>query len=163
MILVTGSSGHLGEAICRVLKKNRVDHFGLDIKEGEFTTKIGSISDRQFVSEVVKNTDYILHTATLHKPHVVTHSKQDFIDTNIAGTLNLLEAAILHGVEGIIYTSTTSTFGDMLTPKNNEPAIWVDEKVIPKPKNIYGVTKTGYRRCCISSYSCNGKSKEAWF
>ena len=41
-ILVTGSSGHLGEAICRVLKKRAIDYIGIDIKEGAFTNKIGS-------------------------------------------------------------------------------------------------------------------------
>jgi len=152
MILVTGSSGYLGEAICRTLKKNHIEFLGIDIKEGEFTTRTGSISERLFVSEVVENTDYILHTATLHKPHVATHTKQDFIDTNITGTLNLLEEAKLNGVKGIIYTSTTSTFGDMLTPENNEPAIWIDEKVQPKPKNIYGVTKTAAEDICQLFY-----------
>ena len=42
----------------------------------------------------VKGVRAVLHTATLHKPHVATHSMQDFVDTNITGTLNLLEAAI---------------------------------------------------------------------
>ena len=47
-ILVTGSSGHLGEAICQTLKKNAIPFTGIDIKEGEFTTDLGSISDRLF-------------------------------------------------------------------------------------------------------------------
>jgi nucleoside-diphosphate-sugar epimerase len=38
----------------------------------------------------MRNVDAIVHTATLHKPHVVTHRRQDFIDTNVTGTLNLL-------------------------------------------------------------------------
>lgn len=50
-ILVTGSSGHLGEAICRTLRKKDVDFVGIDIKEGNFTTNIGSISDRDFLKK----------------------------------------------------------------------------------------------------------------
>jgi len=152
MILITGSSGHLGEAICRTLKKNEINFLGIDIKQGEYTSRIGSITDREFVKSVVENCDFILHTASLHKPHVVTHSKQDFIDVNIGGTLNLLEEAKRQSIKGFIYTSTTSTFGDMLTPKTNEPAIWIDEKVVPKPKNIYGVTKTAAEDMCQLFY-----------
>ncbi len=39
----------------------------------------------------------MFHAATLHKPHVATHSRQDFVDTNIIGTLNLLEEAVTAG------------------------------------------------------------------
>lgn len=151
-ILVTGSSGHLGEAICRKLRRKQIDFLGIDIKRGEFTNKIDSILERKLVKEVVKDIDFILHTATLHKPHVATHSKQDFVNVNIIGTLNILEEAKLNGVKGFIYTSTTSTFGDMLTPKKNEPAIWIDEEVKPKPKNIYGVTKTAAEDMCQLFY-----------
>ena len=151
-ILVTGSSGHLGNAICQILKKNQIDYLGIDLKEGEFTTKIGSICDRAFVKDVIKNIDYILHTATLHKPHIATHSNQDFIDTNVSGTLNLLEEAKDNGVNGIIYTSTTSTFGDMLTPQENEPAIWISEDTRSIPKNIYGVTKNAAEDLCQLFY-----------
>ena len=41
----------------------------------------------------------MFHAATLHKPHVATHARQEFIDTNITGTLNLLETAAAAGVQ----------------------------------------------------------------
>ncbi|OJJ14851.1 NAD-dependent epimerase [marine bacterium AO1-C] len=151
-VLVTGSTGHLGEAICRTLKKQETDFIGIDIKEGPMTTIIGSISDRAFVQKAMKGIDYVLHTATLHKPHVATHSKQDFIDVNITGTLNLLEEAKANGAKGFIFTSTTSTFGDILTPAENEPAVWVTEDTVPVPKNIYGVTKTAAEDLCQLFY-----------
>ena len=40
----------------------------------------------------------VLHAATLHKPHVATHARQAFVDVNVTGTLNLLEAAVANGV-----------------------------------------------------------------
>ncbi|ELR71166.1 UDP-glucose 4-epimerase [Fulvivirga imtechensis AK7] len=148
-ILVTGSSGHLGEAIIKVLKDADKSFVGVDIKPSEFTTHVGSITDRTFVGEVIaEGVDYILHTATLHKPHVATHSNQDFVDVNITGTLNLLEEARRNNVKAFIYTSTTSTFGDMLTPKAGEPAIWVTEETRSIPKNIYGVTKSAAEDLC---------------
>jgi UDP-glucose 4-epimerase len=111
-ILITGSSGHLGEALVRTLRDMEHDVVGLDIIESPFTTHVGSISDRACVRRCMAGAEVILHAATLHKPHVATHSRQDFIDTNITGTLTLLEEAVAAGVRSFIYTSTTSVFGD---------------------------------------------------
>lgn len=93
-ILVTGSAGHLGEALMRTLRASGDNPIGLDILKSDFTDCVGSIADRAFVRECVTECDAIVHTATLHKPHVGTHSRQDFVDTNISGTLNLLEEAV---------------------------------------------------------------------
>src|SRR5262249_15598094 len=87
-------------------------------------------------------------TATLHKPHVATHTRQDFIDTNITGTLNLLEEAVLANVRAFIFTSTTSTFGHALVPPPGAPAAWGTEDITPVPRNIYGVTKTTAHDIC---------------
>ena len=83
----------------------------------------------------------VLHAATLHKPHVGTHAAQDFVDTNVWGTLALLEAATAAGVEAFVFTSTTSAFGSALTPAPGAPAAWITEDVAPVPRNIYGTTK----------------------
>ena len=148
-ILITGSSGHLGEAIIRKLKDTQYSYIGADLNPSPFTTHVGSIVDRGFVREAVKEADYIIHTATLHKPHVATHTPQDFVDTNITGTLNLLEEALLSGrVKAFIFTSTTSTFGDALTPPRGEPAVWVTEQTRSVPRNIYGVTKNAAEDLC---------------
>src|SRR6266567_4562912 len=96
----------------------------------------------------MRGVDAVLHAATLHKPHVVTHSRQDFVDTNITGTLNLLEEATSAGVAAFVFTSTTSAFGRALTPPPGAPAAWVTEDVRPVPKNIYGVTKVAAEDLC---------------
>ncbi|MEH6305281.1 NAD(P)-dependent oxidoreductase [Olivibacter sp. CPCC 100613] len=147
-ILVTGSSGHLGEALVRTLRN--MDHraIGLDLLPSPFTDLVGSITNRSFVKEAMKDVEAILHTATLHKPHIETHSYQQFIDVNITGTLYLLEEAVAAGVKSFVYTSTTSTFGDALVPKKDCPAVWINEEVKPIPKNIYGVTKTSAEDLC---------------
>jgi nucleoside-diphosphate-sugar epimerase len=92
--------------------------------------------------------EVVLHAATLHKPHVATHGRQDFIDTNVTGTLNLLEEAVAAGAKSFVYTSTTSVFGDALVPPAGAPAAWVTEDVVPVPKNIYGVTKAAAEDLC---------------
>jgi UDP-glucose 4-epimerase len=147
-ILVTGSAGHLGEGLMRTLPLAGYRAIGLDLKNSPFTQRIGSIADRRFVKACMHGVDAVVHTATLHKPHVVTHARQDFIDTNISGTLNLLEEAVSAGVGAFIFTSTTSVFGRALTPSSGAPAAWITEDVVPVPKNIYGVTKLAAENLC---------------
>jgi len=147
-IMVTGSSGHLGEALVRTLRDKNYEVIGLDILPSEFTNELGSIVDRQFVNRCMESVDAVIHTATLHKPHVITHSRQSFVDTNITGTLNLLEEAVYAGVGSFIFTSTTSVFGSALTPPPQSPAAWVTEEVRPVPRNIYGVTKAAAEDIC---------------
>ncbi|UQA56843.1 NAD-dependent epimerase/dehydratase family protein [Polyangium aurulentum] len=147
-ILVTGSAGHLGEALVRSLRAGGRSALGVDIKPSPFTDRVGSISDRAFVEQCMGGVRAVVHAATLHKPHVATHSNQAFLDTNVTGTLALLEAAVAAGVEVFVFTSTTSTFGAALTPAPGEPAAWVTEGVVPVPKNIYGVTKVAAESLC---------------
>lgn len=147
-VLVTGSAGHLGEALMRTLRSQSRAAVGVDIKASPFTDRVGSITDRAFVRESMRGVGTVMHAATLHKPHIATHTKQDFIDTNITGTLVLLEEAAAAGVARFIYTSTTSTFGAALTPAADEPAAWVTEEVVPVARNIYGVTKLAAEGLC---------------
>jgi nucleoside-diphosphate-sugar epimerase len=146
--LVTGSSGHLGEGLVRTLRELGHDVVGLDVLGGEYTSLVGSIVDRGLVARAMAGVTHVLHAATLHKPHVATHGRQEFIDTNVTGTLNLLEEAVAAGVRSFVYTSTTSVFGDALTPAPGEPAAWITEDVTPIPKNIYGVTKSAAEDLC---------------
>jgi UDP-glucose 4-epimerase len=147
-ILVTGSAGHLGEALVRQLRAEGRDVRGIDIKPSAFTDHVGSIADEGFVRDAMAGATGVIHSATLHKPHVATHSKRQFVDTNVAGTVALLEAAVAHGVGAFVFTSTTSAFGAALSPAPGEPAAWIDEGVTPIPKNIYGATKIAAEGMC---------------
>jgi UDP-glucose 4-epimerase len=147
-ILVTGSSGHLGEALMRTLANGPHEAIGVDVLGSPFTNVVGSIADREIVDACMQGVDAVLHTATLHKPHVATHRRQDFVDTNVTGTLNLLEAAVANRVRSFVFTSTTSTFGDALTPPRGTPAAWITEDIVPIPKNIYGATKVAAEDLC---------------
>lgn len=147
-ILVTGSAGHLGEALVRQLRAEGREVRGIDIKPSAFTDHVGSIADEAFVGDAMAGVTGVIHSATLHKPHVATHSKRQFVDTNVAGTVALLEAAVAHGVKAFVFTSTTSAFGAALSPAPGEPAAWIDETVVPIPKNIYGATKIAAEGMC---------------
>ncbi|HSX62109.1 MAG TPA: NAD(P)-dependent oxidoreductase [Tahibacter sp.] len=147
-IVVTGSSGHLGEALMRSLRASGDEAIGLDRLASPFTDRIGSLVDAGFVHDTLAGADAVLHTATLHKPHVATHTRQEFVDSNVTGTLNVLEACVAHRVKSLVFTSTTSAFGAALTPPPGEPAAWIDETVRHVPKNIYGVTKIAAEDLC---------------
>jgi UDP-glucose 4-epimerase len=147
-ILVTGSSGHLGEALVRVLAAAGHEPVGLDLLPSPFTAITGSIGDPDVVRAALRGVQGVIHTATLHKPHVLTHTRSDFVATNVQGTLNLLEAAVEEGVASFVMTSSTSVFGAALSPPPGAPAAWVDEALQPVPKNIYGVTKLAAEGLC---------------
>jgi UDP-glucose 4-epimerase len=147
-ILVTGSAGHLGEALVRTLRRSGHDVVGLDRAASAHTDVVASITDRPAVRSAVTGADAVVHTATLHKPHVASHSRQAFVDTNVTGTLILLEEAVAAGVGAFVHTSTTSAFGRALSPADGEPAAWITEDVVAKPRNIYGATKVAAEDLC---------------
>lgn len=147
-VLVTGSAGHLGEALVRTFRSAGRSVCGLDLLPSPFTDVVGSITERAVVHEAMRGASAVLHAATLHKPHVDTHGRQAFVDVNLTGTLNLLEEAAAAGVAAFVFTSTTSVFGDALIPPPGAPAAWITEDVRPVPKNIYGVTKAAAEDLC---------------
>jgi UDP-glucose 4-epimerase len=154
-VLVTGSAGHLGEALVRVLRDAGRDVAGLDVLASPFTTTVGSITDRATVRRSLAGVGAVLHAAALHKPHVGSHSRQDFVETNVTGTLTLLEEAAAAG-GSFVFTSTTSAFGRALTPAPGAPAAWITEEVTPLPRNIYGVTKTAAEDLCLLIHAAHG-------
>src|SRR5262249_36695957 len=147
-VLVTGSSGHLGEGLVRTLQDTPHQVAGLDRVVSPYTVHVGSVADREFVRRCVRGADAVIHAATLHTPHLASHARQEFLDTNVTGTLHLLEEAVAAGVAAFVFTSTTSAFGRALTPPPGAPAAWVTEDVRPVPKNIYGVTKAAAEDLC---------------
>jgi UDP-glucose 4-epimerase len=155
-ILVTGSSGHLGEALVTVLSDAGHDVAGLDVLPSPTTTLTGSVADRGLVRRALRGADAVVHSATLHKPHVGTHGWDEFIETNVAGTMTLLEEAVAAGVGRFVFTSTTSAFGRALTPAAGEPAAWITEDVRPVPRNIYGVTKVAAEDLCELAHREHG-------
>lgn len=147
-ILLTGSSGHLGVALGWLLRSDGHDVIGVDLRADTGTDLVGSITDRNFVRAALVDVDAVLHTATLHKPHIESHSRQDFVDANITGTLTLLEESVAAGVGRFVFTSTTSGFGRALTPPPGAPAAWITEDVRPQPRNIYGASKIAAEEIC---------------
>lgn len=154
-ILVTGSSGKLGKEIVRLLKINNYNVLGIDLLKGETTDEIVDIRDSNVIIELTKDIDAIIHTAALHGKHTdLNYSRDKFIDTNINGTNNLLSASIENGITKFLYTSTTSIYGTAMV--NNKQAVWVDEKLIPEPRDIYDITKLTCELLCKDYFDKEG-------
>src|SRR5215831_19020915 len=154
--LVTGSAGHLGEALVRTLRAAGRQVRGVDRLASPTTDVVGSITDPAIVERCMDGVRDVMHAATLHKPHVASHSQQAFVDVNITGTLQLLEAAVRARVRSFLFTSTTSVFGDALVPPAGAPAAWITEDVVPVAKNIYGVTKLAAEELCALAHRNQG-------
>jgi UDP-glucose 4-epimerase len=148
-VLITGSSGHLDEALVRTRRALGNTTVGVDLAASPYTDVVASIATSGVAERLMEGVDGVFHSATLHKPHVATHSKAQFVETNSSGTLALLEAARQEQVGFFVFTSTTSVFGDALRPAPGEPAAWITEEVTPRAKNICGATKLAAEDLCL--------------
>src|SRR5215469_4012254 len=111
-ILVTGSSGWLGQTLVPRLSEDGHQVIGLDPVPSPNTQVVGTVADRELVRRAIRDfePDAIVHSAALHKPNIETHPASDFVAVNVEGTLNLLEEAVAprSRVDRFIFTSTTS-------------------------------------------------------
>lgn len=146
-ILVTGTSGQIGSVIASMLSKNHAV-IGIDLAPGKYTTHEGDIANRDFIFSVTQDIDSVIHTSSLHAPHLKEYPAESFVKTNIDGTRNLLEASIKNKVSRFVYTSTTSLYGHAMNP--DKAAVWVTEDLIPQPRDIYDVTKIAAEDLCRS-------------
>ncbi|MGF7079710.1 NAD-dependent epimerase/dehydratase family protein [Mucilaginibacter sp. UYCu711] len=146
-VLVTGSGGQLGSITVKQLRSCGHEVVGLDIILSETTDQFADIRDKNRMMEVIKGFDAIIHTAAVHGKHYdLNYSRESFIDINIYGTLNLLNAAVHHGVGKFLYVSTTSIYGSsMIDP---DQAVWVDEQLADCPRDIYDITKQTAEQLC---------------
>jgi UDP-glucose 4-epimerase len=146
-VLVTGSSGRLGAVTVSHLRAFGHQVTGIDIIPAETTDKLVDILNKETVLTSTRNIDVIIHTAAIHGKHYeLNYPREAFIDVNIYGTLNLLNACIANGVQKMLYTSTTSIYGDAMV--NDNRAVWVDEELAIKPRDIYDITKQTAEQLC---------------
>ncbi len=151
-VLLTGSSGWLGRHLAPLLRAAGHAVTGLDPAAGAETQVTGSVADRDLVRALFEEHrfDAVIHGGGLHKPDIVRYPTQAFVDVNVTGTLNLLEAAVAHKVQRFVFTSTTSLMISALIRSGTaDRAIWLDEGFSPlAPRNIYGITKLAAEQLC---------------
>jgi UDP-glucose 4-epimerase len=146
-ILVTGSSGQLGSAIATLLKDKNYEVIGIDVVPSSTTDALIDIRDAEAVNNIAIGFDAIIHTAAIHGKHYeLNYPREEFIKTNIDGTCNLLNACVQNGIKKFLYTSTTSIYGKSMVNENQ--AVWVDETLLPNPRDIYDITKLTAELLC---------------
>ena len=126
-ILITGADGFIGSHLTEVLVRQGynvrafalynsfnswgwLDHCAPDVK-GRFEVFAGDIRDPHGVKEAMKGCDVVLHLAALIAIPYSYHSPDTYVDTNVKGTLNILQAARELGVKRIVHTSTSEVYG----------------------------------------------------
>lgn len=152
-VVLSGSSGWLGRWLAPMLRAQGHQVTGVDPAPGPHTQVVGSVHERGVVERAFKaagRVDAVIHAGALHKPDIVRHPPQAFIDVNVTGTQNLLQAASAAGASRFVFTSTTSL---MITQQLREAthgnALWLDESAAPlAPRNIYGATKLAAEALC---------------
>ncbi|OQW48110.1 MAG: oxidoreductase [Proteobacteria bacterium SG_bin6] len=151
-LLLTGSSGWLGRHVVQALAGAGHEVIGLDPVPGPATEVLGSVADRDLIDRLFAKHrfDGVVHSGALHQPDIARHPAQAFVDVNVTGTLNLLEAALRHGVRRFVMTSTTSLMISAdIAAGQGERAAWLDEHHAPlNPRNIYGITKLAAEQLC---------------
>ena len=126
-ILVTGADGFIGSHLIESLVRQGhsvraftlynsfntwgwLDHCAADVK-GKFEVFSGDIRDPNGVKQAMKDCDSVLHLAALIAIPFSYHSPDTYVDTNIKGTLNILQAARELGVRRVVHTSTSEVYG----------------------------------------------------
>ncbi len=126
-ILITGADGFIGSNLTETLVRQGydvrafvlynsfnswgwLDHCGADVK-GRFEVFAGDIRDPNGVRQAMKGCDAVLHLAALIAIPYSYHSPDTYIDTNIKGTLNVLQAARDLGCRRVVHTSTSEVYG----------------------------------------------------
>ncbi|MDP9096961.1 MAG: SDR family NAD(P)-dependent oxidoreductase [Pseudomonadota bacterium] len=130
-VLVTGADGFIGSHLTERLAAagatvtalacyNSFDSYGWldDLPyEARATLKLrrGDVRDSDFVREIVHGQDIVFHLAALIAIPYSYSAPRSYIETNVLGTLNVLQAARDHGVRRVVHTSTSEVYGSAIT------------------------------------------------
>ena len=150
-ILITGADGFIGSHLVEKLAKKKnfkifalvqynslgsngwLENIDLKIRR-KINIVSGDIRDKKFVNTLTRNKDIICHLAALISIPYSYYSPYAYVDTNINGTLNLLESSLENNVKKFIHTSTSEVYGNaQFTP--------IDEKHPINAQSPYAATK----------------------
>ncbi len=160
-ILVTGAEGFIGSHLTELLVKEGydvramvqynsfnnwgwIDTFDKEIKD-KLDIFLGDVRDPNGVKVAMKDCDAVFHLAALIAIPYSYHSPDMYVDTNIKGTLNILQAARDLGTERILVTSTSEVYG-------TAQYVPIDEKHPYQGQSPYSATKIGADRLAESFY-----------
>lgn len=160
-VLVTGAAGFIGSHVTEALVKkgcsvraythynSRNDWGNIELLSPEIRKNVevitGDIADPFAVRKAVKGCDVVFHLAALIAIPYSYLAPQTYVSTNVTGTLNVMEASLQEGVQKIVHTSTSETYGTALyTP--------IDEKHPLQGQSPYSASKIGADKIAESFY-----------
>jgi UDP-glucuronate 4-epimerase len=137
-VLLTGAAGLVGRSVATRLRKEGVDHVGIDIAGGcvdGMDVSQCDVRDVHRLNEIAltQKPMAIIHCGAYSGPMLGRDNPAAVIAVNVGGTANLLEIARLHGIKRFVFCSSVSAVGPTVGP--------VDEKVRLVPTTVYGATK----------------------
>lgn len=160
---VTGADGFIGSHLVEQLLKsgyrvkalsqyNSFNYWGWleDIPTNSKLEVItGDIRDAHFCKKMIKDVDVVFHLAALIAIPYSYVAPESYVDTNIKGTLNVLEGARENGNIRVIHTSTSEVYG-------TAQYVPIDEKHPKQPQSPYSATKIGADAMALSFYNAFG-------
>ncbi len=161
-VVVTGADGFIGSHLTEALlargyrvralaQYNSFNNWGWleGISHPALEIVCGDVRDPNFCREISRGAGTVFHLAALIAIPYSYVAPDSYVDTNIKGTLNMLQAARDEGVERIIVTSTSEVYGTaMYVP--------IDEKHPRQPQSPYSATKIGADALAMSFYNAFG-------
>ena len=143
-VVVTGGAGFIGSHIVEYwLEQDAEVHILDNFRSGrrenvELFPKVvlqeGSITDRDFVFDTLKDADYVHHLAAMISVPESMDKPIECVDINVNGLVNILDAAREYGIKKVVHSSSAAVYGDNpVSPKTVE--------MRPGPKSPYGITK----------------------
>lgn len=141
-VLVTGGCGFIGSHIVDRLVEEGADVRVIDNVSTGFEKNLNKkarfyqcdIKEPKSLTEPFKGVEYVFHTAALARIQPSIKDPKTTFDANAVGTLNVLVAARDAGVKRVIYSASSSVYGD-------QPSLPLTEDMTPHPKNIYALSK----------------------
>ncbi|MEM0381575.1 MAG: NAD-dependent epimerase/dehydratase family protein [Nitrososphaerota archaeon] len=145
LVLITGSQGFIGRSLREYLEKRGYSIIGLDISDGaEIKANILSLDDI-LMSLREYRPGNIVHLAAVSNPTSCRVDPHNCLNTNVIGTVNMLEAARRLGVERFIYLSSANVYG-------SHPPLPVSEESPLAPRTVYDYSKVIAEKC-VESYN----------
>lgn len=159
-ILITGGAGFIGSNIADYWAKQNAEVIVLDnLRTGKLenisNSKIkfinGSITNRDVISSIMDDVDYIFHLAALVSVPESIINPFECVEINVKGLLNILESAKEKKVKKIVFSSSAAVYGDNpISPKTTD--------LVLSPKSPYGITKLDgeyYLQTYLENYGLN--------
>ncbi|MBI5227926.1 SDR family NAD(P)-dependent oxidoreductase [Candidatus Micrarchaeota archaeon] len=160
-VLVTGAGGFIGSHLCEELVSlgadvramihyNSSNYWGnLELVDKKTVDKMeviaGDVRDPFFMRKAVKECDYVFHLAALIAIPYSYIAPKDFVDTNVNGTLNVMQASLEEGVKKIVHTSTSEVYG-------TAQYVPIDESHPLQGQSPYSASKIGADKIAESYY-----------